>query len=288
VAADSDALAPALRFADHACVVPPIRADNYLEALLEVVRSHGVRLLVPTIDTELDFLARNLAEFEAEGCRVVSSLPHFVRKTADKWLTHEMFVGSAIPGPVSWLPGDGCRRGGRGEVVVKPRCGSASRSVFIVDATLTDAALRLVPDAILQERLTGAEATVDVLYDDHGELLHYVPRLRLKAIGGESVVGRTLDDTSFRCELLRVLRLLGTLGARLMITVQMFLTDRGPMFTEVNPRFGGGFPLGHAAGARYPEWLVAWASGCDLPLELGHYRRNLVMSRYYSEALFPA
>ena len=40
-------------------------------------------------------------------------------------------------------------------------------------------------------------------------------------------------------------------GAR-AVTMQAFLTERGPVLTEVNPRFGGGFPLALAAGRKYP------------------------------------
>ena len=49
----------------------------------------------------------------------------------------------------------------------------------------------------------------------------------------------------------------------------------------MNARFGGGAPLGFAAGVESPRWLLAHAAG--LPLELpplGSYEQGLYMTRY--------
>ena len=58
------------------------------------------------------------------------------------------------------------------------------------------------------------------------------------------------------------------------------------MLTEINPRFGGGFPLTDEAGGLYPEWCLAMAGGETVPSRIGEYRRGLYMTRYYSEIFF--
>ena len=58
--------------------------------------------------------------------------------------------------------------------------------------------LRLVREPIVQEVLTGPEITIDALLDLEGRPIHYVPRRRIRTLGGESIQGVTLEhDTAF-------------------------------------------------------------------------------------------
>ena len=52
--------------------------------------------------------------------------------------------------------------------------------------------------------------------------------------------------------------------------------------TDINPRFGGGFPLPLAAGGRYPELALALAAGERLEPKLGEFREGVVMTRFFS------
>jgi carbamoyl-phosphate synthase large subunit len=55
--------------------------------------------------------------------------------------------------------------------------------------------------------------------------------------------------------------------------------------TDVNPRFGGGFPLPTAAGSRYPELAIALANGETLEPRLGDFREGVVMTRFFSQVI---
>lgn len=125
--------------------------------------------------------------------------------------------------------------------------------------------------------------TVDALFDLNGTLIHYVPRLRLRTQAGESIQGRTLPDDQVGDWLRPVLRELGRLGARGPITLQGFCTEPEFTLSEVNPRFGGGFPLARAAGGRYPTWIVQMCNGNALSPRLGEYTEGLCMTRAYTE-----
>jgi len=55
--------------------------------------------------------------------------------------------------------------------------------------------------------------------------------------------------------------------------------------TDVNPRFGGGFPLPTAAGSRYPELALALANGERPESRLGEFREGVVMTRFFSHVI---
>ena len=63
---------------------------------------------------------------------------------------------------------------------------------------------------------------------------------------------------------------------------------RRHLVTDINPRFGGGFPLPTAAGSRYPELALALAAGERPEPRLGDFREGLVMTRFFSELVLSA
>ena len=167
---------------------------------------------------------------------------------------------------------------------VKPRRGSGSLDVYEVRRDQLGSILPLVPDPIVQEVLSGPEITIDALLDFDGHPIHYVPRRRIRTLGGESVQGVTLDhDASLEGWIERLLNLCASLGAIGPLTLQAFLTPGGPVLTEVNARFGGGFPLGLAAGAEYPAWLLDMVDGQQVRPRLGEYESGVFMTRYHVE-----
>jgi carbamoyl-phosphate synthase large subunit len=286
LAADPDPLAPALVDVDLAVRVPPLADPDYLPTLLRVVREQGVGLVVPTIDTELPLLARHAADVAAAGATALVSSEGFVDICGDKALTAEAFAARGIEVPRSWLPDDltdDVLAALPDDLVVKPRNGSSSKDVHLVRRDQVVQTVAVVPQPIAQERLTGPEVTVDALLDLEGRPLHYVPRTRLKTLGGESIQGVTLAHDELGPWIERVLTACSDLGARGPVTLQFFRTDRGPVLIEVNPRFGGGFPLTRAAGGDYPAWLLDELAGRTPEERFGDYRAGLYMTRHMVE-----
>jgi len=245
-----------------------------------------VGLVVPTIDTELGLLARHAGEVEAAGATALVSSPRFVEVCGDKALTGEAFAARGIAVPRSWSAADladGLPADLPDALVVKPRDGSSSKDVHLVGRDTVAESVAVVPNPIVQERLTGPEVTVDALLDLDGTPLHYVPRTRLKTLGCESIQGVTLERDELGPWIEDVLATCSDLGARGPLTLQFFRTDRGPVLIEVNPRFGGGFPLTRAAGGDYPAWLLDELHGEPPTPRFGDYRSGLYMTRHMVE-----
>jgi len=280
--AEMDPLAPTVHLADRAFRVPHVTAPDYIPELLSIVETQAISLIVPTIDTELPVLANHASAFHARGARPLISSAEFVRICGDKWRTYQSFLEAGVAVPASWLPPD-FTTDMPDALFLKPRDGSASAHTY--PCTLADLNQRLlmVPNPIVQEHLKGEEITIDALLDFQGNPVHYVPRTRIRTLGGESIQGVTLPEPDLDAWLEVVLATSGELGARGPITLQCFRTARGPVLTEINPRFGGGFPLARAAGGDYPSWLLAHLAGEEFDLSLGHYRRGLYMTRAYCE-----
>jgi carbamoyl-phosphate synthase large subunit len=110
-----------------------------------------------------------------------------------------------------------------------------------------------------------------------------ISRQRIRVRSGEVIVGRTVFDRAIAETCVRIAQSLPAIGP---ITVQCMMSDSGPLFTEINARLGGGLPLGIAAGADSPRWLLARIAGVPIEIPpLGSYAQNLFVSRF-DDALF--
>lgn len=282
-AGDLDPLAPTLQIADEAVVLPPIEEDAYIRTLLDLVQEHNIDLLVPLIDPELQPLAAARDAFTEAGCRTLVSDPSLLDVVLDKWRTVQHFSEQGLRTPATWLPAPSVPEAWPDPVFVKPRHGSASKSARRVGRDEATPVLAATDEPIVQEVVEAPEITVDALFDNEGTLLHYVPRRRVRTMAGESIQGWTLPDEEIAAWLRPVLREVGRLGARGPITLQAFLTEPEPTLSEINARFGGGFPLAHAAGGHYPEWIVQMCEGESVEPRLGAYEADLCMTRAYTE-----
>lgn len=283
LAGDVDPLAPALFMADEAIRLRATTEPGYVDSLVSTVAACGIGLLVPTIDPELPILAGSRDRLKAAGCLVAVSNEAFVEITSDKQLTGATFGELGVAVPRTWLMTDGLAEL-PSAVFVKPRRGSASQGAGVSSRDELTVALTHVDDPIVQEVLEGPEITIDALLDLDGRPIHYVPRYRLRTLAGESIQGVTVEhDEGLEAWIQRLLELCGSLGAAGPLCLQAFLTDRGPVLSEINARFGGGFPLGQAAGGAYTSWLLDLMDGVPVPSRLGEYESGLYMTRYHSE-----
>jgi carbamoyl-phosphate synthase large subunit len=283
-AGDVDGLAPALSIADVGLRTLKNNDPRYVADLVEIVERNSIGLVVPTVDSDLRVLARGRRLFDRVGCRLAVSSLSFIAVTLDKFATGSTFGQAGVAVPRSWLPPIGRAVHLPSEVFVKPRRGSASLDTYRVSRANLDGVLRIVRRPVVQEVLIGPEITIDALLDLDGRPIHFVPRIRIKTLGGESIQGVTMDhDEGLETWIERVLGICSSLGAVGPLTIQAFLTPRGPVLSEVNPRFGGGFPLAMAAGGAYPAWLLDMVAGQPVEPRLREYEPGLYMTRYNVE-----
>jgi carbamoyl-phosphate synthase large subunit len=280
VAADLDPLAPALYHADHRSLVPRVDDPGYVATLARIVAEHDVRLVVPLTDLDQEIVSA--ARDELAPALVLSPAPDVCRTMGDKYLAHLFFEGNGIASPRTWLPAE-VPADVRYPVLVKVREGFGSRHIYRADdREQLDFHLRHTPvDSMVQERCLGEEFSVDVFCDIDRRCLNAIPRSMIQSKGGESIKGRSLDDRELIEHGARIAETIGIVGPA---NVQCFREPDGSLpITDVNPRFGGAFPLPLAAGSRYPELALALARGERPEPRLGDFRAGVVMTRFFSD-----
>jgi len=279
VAADVNPLAPALYHADVQALVPRIDDDEYVPALRELVERHGVELIVPLTDLDQVTLA---GAREQLGALVLLPDAEIVERLGDKYLAHLLFEERGIASPPTWLP-TGVPDDAEFPLLVKARSGFGSRHIYrAADRAQLGFFLGYTPvDSIVQACLAGEEFSIDVFCDLDGRCLNAIPRTMIESKGGESIKGMTIRDD-------RLIELARDVAEKLQLVgpanVQCFREADGSHFlTDINTRFGGGFPLPLAAGGQYPELALALARGERPEPRLGDFREGVVMTRFFSD-----
>jgi carbamoyl-phosphate synthase large subunit len=282
IATDLDQLAPALYHADRRALVPRVDDPAYIEALRDLVRLHDVRLIVPL--TDLDHLQLAQARSTLSGAVVLVPEPDTIARCSDKYLAHVFFEENGLGSPPTYLPDDLPVELAY-PVLVKARKGFGSRHIYRAENAeeLAFFLRHTSADSMVQGVCRGEEFSIDVFCDLDGRCLNAIPRTMIESKGGESIKGMTIKDEElieFGRTVSEALRIIGPAN------VQCFREPDGALqVTDVNPRFGGGFPLPTAAGSRYPELALAIANGERPEPRLGEFRAGVVMTRFFSQVI---
>jgi len=291
--ADFDSTSPASYFLDKVFKVPFKIDDQYVDRVLEICEINNVELVIPLIDPELPFFSRAREKFQEKGIFVMISSFEAIEIASDKYKTAKFANSIEVNIPKTLLGSmltDEAIYNLNFPLVLKPRLGSASKGIKVVNSKEE---LRYVKDildenVILQEKIEGFEVTVDVFGTETGKCIEAVQRKRLKVRGGEVERGVTIKDMGiFRI----VEKIVENYKPRGVINIQFIFDTRSDeyLLMEINPRFGGGFPLSYKAGANYIKLLVDMINSVELQSNIGNYKEGLYMLRYdqavYTERL---
>jgi carbamoyl-phosphate synthase large subunit len=278
IAADANPLAPALYHAHRYALVPRVSEPRYVPALNELIAEHEVKLVVPL--TDLDQLTLTRARDQLKAL-VLLPEENVVERLGDKYLAHQLLEEHGLESPETWLPTE-VPADVRFPVLVKARHGFGSRHIYRAEnANELEFFLRYTPvDSIVQQACLGEEFSIDVFCDWDARCLNAIPRTMIESKGGESIKGETIKDWSLIEFGRRVAETLEIIGPA---NIQCFRESDGLHYvTDINPRFGGGFPLPTASGSRYPELALALARGERPEPRLGEFREGVTMTRFFS------
>lgn len=300
VATDMQINAPALVDADVAVKVSAVYHPQYIDQILKVCKDHSIRLLIPLNDLELPVLAAQKRRFSEIGVTVVISDIAVIDTCFDKWKTTVFLRNIGLKTPQTFIDlSRAIEAIDRGEllfpIVIKPRWGSASIGIEFSDSKeelllayrllnlrlhktfLAKASEADIDHAILiQEKLSGQEFGMDVLNDFTGSFVKAFPKKKLAMRAGETDKSISVENDALS-EIGKVLgnklKHIGNLDS------DIFETDKGYYILELNPRFGGGYPFTHEAGADFPSILIEWTKGNNNVGSFLHFETEKAFSK---------
>ena len=284
IATDMSELAPAIYEADAYNIVPRMTDEHYLDVIYDICRKEKIDGVLSLIDPELSLLAAHESDFSMLGVKIIGSPYEQCERSLDKfqmyqWLNShgyhcaksymdkEQFFSDLEEGKISF------------PVFVKPAKGSASIAISkVYDKETVDLLFAHEEGLMIQEFLNGQEIGADVYIDMiSGEVVSVFTKKKLKMRAGE-----TDKAVSFKDEKLFLLieQFVKESGFSAQIDIDIFDVDGDYFISEVNPRFGGGYPHAYESGADHMEMIINNLKGNANDKQIGNYRDGSVMMKY--------
>lgn len=285
IATDMSPLAPALYEADGYYIVPPVGEPGYMDRICDICRKEAVNAVLSLIDPELSLLARYSERLQAMGITVIGSLYELCERSLNKmhqfrWMKAHGFPCAESYDDIARFRRDYAEGKIAFPVFVKPVCGSASVSISKADDMETLEFLwRRNEGLMIQKFLNGQEIGADVYVDMiSGEVVSIFSKKKLKMRAGETVSSVSFKDEKLFALLKDLAEKAGFSGP---LDIDLFEIDGEYYISDVNPRFGGGYPHAYECGVDHMKMILENLSGRANPVTIGQYEEKTYMMKAY-------
>lgn len=253
---------------------------DILDDLHRVVDSYGINVMIPFVDPAVGVAAAYRERYH-DSVFVPTGERILAESMFDKCRSAAIFEEAGLPIPMTYHGGPVTF-----PLIAKPRNGSASKGIRMIDTTDDIKSLPMPADRyLIQQRIDDRdEISIDCYVSMlDGEVLAAVTRMRLEVIGGEASHTMTFHDAEAEELAAHTLHSLGLRGA---VTIQL-IRDRKDgrlMIMEINPRLGGGAVCAVHAGADIPGMIISEAIG-QKPSRAS-WEAGVEITRYMQEVAF--
>ena len=284
IATDMSNVAPAVYEADMFYQVPRMTTPGYLDVVFDICRNENIVAVLSLIDPELSLLAEHEEEFAALGVTVIGSSFELCERSLDKMQMYEWLVQHSYHTAKSYADKDAFYKAVDKQeitypVFVKPVRGSASIAISKTDDKETvDLLYAHADNLMIQEYMPGQEIGADVYIDMiSGQVVSIFTKKKLVMRAGETDKAVSfIDENLFDL----IEKFVTEAGYRGQIDIDIFDVDGVYYISEVNPRFGGGYPHAYECGCDHMKMIVNNLQGHVNTRKIGQYEPGVYMMKY--------
>lgn len=284
MATDCSELAPALYDADKHFIVPRMNDEGYLDTILSICKENKIKALLSLIDPELSLLAEHRRDFLDIGTIPIISDYDVVEMCFDKYSMYEFFVQNGFKTVRSYIDKEEFYKDVEAEIInypvfVKPVRGSASINISKVNSKEeVELLFSRFDNLMIQEFMDGTEYGADVYIDMiSNEPIAIFTKEKIKMRAGETDKSISIKDEKL-FELIKAF--VKKAGFKGIIDVDIFKVNGEYYISEINPRFGGGYPHAFECGVNVPRMLINNIEGKVNAEFIGKYDEDVYMMKY--------
>jgi len=284
IATDCSSLAPALYEADKYYIVPSMNQEGYINKILSICKENNVKAVLSLIDPELSLLAKHKNEFLQIGTLPIISDCEAVEMWFDKFKMYEFLIQNNFKTAKSYINKDDFYKDLNDGIInypvfIKPLKGSASININKVDSSEeVELFFKKYDNLMIQEYMNGEEYGADVYIDMiSGETVSIFIKKKIKMRAGETDKAISVKDEKLFNILKEFVKKANLKG---IIDIDIFKINDDYYISEVNPRFGGGYPHAYECGVNVPKMIINNLKSIENKQSIGNYKDNIYMMKY--------
>lgn len=284
ITADCSEYAPALYEGNRYYIVPRMTEDNYLSKVLDICKKESINIILPLHEDDLALLSVNRDFFESNNIKVLVSCIETIELCRDKYRLFRFFKKNNIPTITTADSLDEFRKlKEQGlmscPVFVKPKKGCGSVGAVRVDSYgLLEQLFLANNELIVQNYVDGEEYGVDAYIDTESQQLVSVfikKKIRMRA--GETEKAISMKDDVIMDLVKQIVQIIPFMGP---IDIDIFKLNGKYYVSEINPRFGGGYPHAYGCGVNFMKYIHSNARGMINECSIGQYKSGISMMKY--------
>lgn len=284
IATDCSPIAPSIYKADKHYIVPRMTEPGYIDVIFDICKKERINGVLSLIDPELSLISQYEKEFSAIGTKVIGSPYKLCEMSFDKMRMYEWLCKYGYNCARSYTDKQKFYEDLNNNIIsypvfVKPVKGSASIAISkVYNKETLELLFSEQKDLIIQQYLDGQEIGADVYIDSvSGEVVSIFTKKKLVMRAGETDKAVSFkDDKLFDL----IERFVLEAGYKSQIDIDIFEINGEYYISEVNPRFGGGYPHAYECGCNHMELIVNNLNGIANRKIIGEYKENVYMMKY--------
>ncbi|MFC4354206.1 ATP-grasp domain-containing protein [Chryseomicrobium palamuruense] len=284
IATDCSNLAPALYEADKHFIVPRMGDEGYLDVILSICKENNIKAVLSLIDPELSLLAEHKQAFLDIGTMPIISDSNVVDMCFDKYKMFEFLVQNGFQTVKSYVDKEQFYMDVEAGIInypvfVKPVKGSASINISkVTSKEEIELLFGRFDNLMIQEFMDGTEYGADVYIDMiSGDPVAIFTKEKLKMRAGETDKSVSIKDNQLFELIKKFVKVIGFKG---IIDIDIFKVKGEYYISEVNPRFGGGYPHAFESGVNIPEMIINNINGNMNVDVIGEYEEGINMMKF--------
>jgi carbamoyl-phosphate synthase large subunit len=274
---------PGFLACDKAFLLPSYSDESaYSSALLELCEKERIDALLSFMDQDVVILSKLIDELHRRGVTPVLPSAEAALICFDKWLSYLFYCDKGFKTALTFKDYQEAMSAiSQNKVsfplVVKPRFGFGSAHTYVIqNQRELDFFFNYREDMLIQERLVGEEFNLDILSNLERIPLAVIPWRKYSSRLGETEQAVTVESRPLVNYGVALAEALGLVGP---MDVDLFVNGDSIQILEMNPRFGGGYPVSHLAEANFPSLIIRFLQGEHINPCIGNYKRGVMMMK---------